>query len=467
MVNLTIDVGDTIDARYRVERILGRGGMGVVVAVRHLRLGTSAAIKFPLAHLGSRSDVVERLIREARIAMQLRSEHVARVYDIGVHDRGGPYLVMEFLFGQDLGRKLEQEGPLSRELAIECILQTCEALAEAHASCVVHRDLKPSNLFLSKRPDGSPFIKVIDFGLAKDLDPEQLTTLTNSGALLGSLPFMAPEQMRGAGAVDARSDVYALGATLYALLTGRPPFSGKSVLDVYDQVVAGAPPVFVPGATVPPALERAIQRCLHVAPERRFETIAAFAEALTPLAPRHAEVHAQRARATLRIAARRKLADGVGAPSPAVRAEPQLRAHGTDSSLSTTLGNSDAAVRVKSARSLAWVITTSLVLSLAALGFRVVVATVPHDASAKPSSWRADAAQQSFELAAIPPVAATRLPSAEHGTHVSQTTQSSPPRRERDAAVIMRKLAGPPVAQKLPTAPTASQGEPDPLADPN
>ncbi len=183
------------------------------------------------------------------------------------------------------------------------VLQACEALAEAHAAGVVHRDLKPSNLFLCKRSDGSPLIKVIDFGLAKSLGPEQQVTLTNSGAPLGSLPFMAPEQMRGTADVDARADIYSLGATLYALLTGAPPFPGRSMLDVYDRIVAGVPLLRARGADVPAEVETAVQRSLQLSPEKRFANIAELAEALAPAARSHARLHAQRARGTLTAAA--------------------------------------------------------------------------------------------------------------------------------------------------------------------
>jgi serine/threonine-protein kinase len=297
-VQLPVEVGETIDGRYRVERVLGRGGMGVVFAAKQLRLGQSVAIKFPLAHLGLRRDIVERLLREARAAMQIRSEHVARVLDVGVHG-GGAYLVMEFLVGQDLGSKLEAAGPLPCDAAIEYVLQACEALAEAHAAGIVHRDLKPSNLFLSARRDGSPLVKVIDFGLAKSLSSEEQMTLTDSGALLGSPLFMAPEQMRGAGEIDARADIFSLGATLYALLTGQPPFPGKTVLDVHDLILVGPPSLSAKRSDISLELDAAVQRCLRASPEERFADIAELAEALASSVSAHIAIHARRARGIL------------------------------------------------------------------------------------------------------------------------------------------------------------------------
>ena len=149
-------VGNVIAGKYRVERVLGRGGMGIVVAAKHLRLAERVAIKFPLAQPHDRGLVVERLIREGRAAMRIRSEHVARVYDVGVLETGDPFLVMEYLVGRDLGATVDETGPLAVCDAVEYVLQALEAMAEAHARGIIHRDLKPSNLFLTRRPDGTP-----------------------------------------------------------------------------------------------------------------------------------------------------------------------------------------------------------------------------------------------------------------------------------------------------------------------
>jgi eukaryotic-like serine/threonine-protein kinase len=289
--------GTIIDGKYRIERVLGRGGMGLVVAARHMRLGHLVAIKFPIRQDLLTSDVVERLLREARAVMRLKSDHVARVIDVGVHEQAGPYLVMEYLSGQDLGA-LVRSKPLPVVRAIEYVLQACEALAEAHAKGIIHRDLKPSNMLLTERADGTPWLKVIDFGLAKSLDGDDGGSLTRSGAMLGSPWFTAPEQMRGASAVDARADIWALGATLYMLVTGRPPFAGKNVLDVYDSIRAGRAPL-EDGSDAVRALDAVISRCLELSPGARHATVTDLAEQLVAAAP---ELGLDRARAVWRIA---------------------------------------------------------------------------------------------------------------------------------------------------------------------
>lgn len=298
MTTLPVQVGDIIDGRYRVERVLGRGGMGVVAAARHVRLRQRVAIKFPLAALVDRHDVVERMLREARATMRLRSEHVARVLDVGLHPSSGPYLVLEYLVGSDLSQVLARLGSLPLDVALDYVLQACEALAEAHRYRIIHRDIKPANLFLCDNPDGSALIKVIDFGLAKQLSAEANTTLTRSGTVLGSPLFMAPEQMRGTTEVDARADTWALGATLYTLLASEPPFPGKSSIDVYERIRSTTPKLCERRPELPRAIEGAILRCLRIDPESRYANVAEVADALAAAAPQ-AQVRAERVRRIL------------------------------------------------------------------------------------------------------------------------------------------------------------------------
>ena len=286
-------VGAIIDDKYRVECVLGQGGMGVIVAARHLRLGQLVAIKFPSSTAQRRDDTVERLLREGRAAMRIRSEHAAKVHDVGLHEGIGPYLVMEYLIGRDLGKVLAESGPISVTSAVEYVLQASEAVAEAHAKGIVHRDLKPSNLFLSRRADGAPLIKVIDFGLAKTSAEDRLS-LTNSGAMLGSLLFMAPEQMRGSAAVDARADIWGLGATLYTLLVGHPPFPGKNPLDVYDRIKFGPPEITTLRPEIGTAVEQVLLGCLKVDPSERHSNVAELAEALLKATPAHVATYAHR-----------------------------------------------------------------------------------------------------------------------------------------------------------------------------
>src|SRR6186713_679861 len=160
----TLKPGVVLAGKFRIERVLGQGGMGVVVAAHHLQLDERVALKFLLPDALDNAEAVARFEREARAAVKIKSEHVARVTDVGVMDNGSPYMVMEFLNGMDLGQYLEQQGPLPIDEAIHYLLQACEAIAEAHSLGIVHRDLKPANLFRILRADGTPSIKVLDFG---------------------------------------------------------------------------------------------------------------------------------------------------------------------------------------------------------------------------------------------------------------------------------------------------------------
>ncbi len=179
--------GDVLAGKYRIDRVLGKGGMGVVVAAHHTTLRQNVAVKFLLAATAKRGDATERFLREARAAVSIQSEHVARVTDVGTLESGAPYMVMEFLTGSDLGQVLEERGPLPVEEAVDYVLQACEAIAEAHALGLIHRDLKPANLFVTTRADGSPLIKVLDFGLSKATKPDTLdASLTATNVVMGS-----------------------------------------------------------------------------------------------------------------------------------------------------------------------------------------------------------------------------------------------------------------------------------------
>ncbi|XXX72717.1 serine/threonine-protein kinase [Sorangium sp. So ce134] len=301
-----VNVGDVLAEKYEVERVLGEGGMGVVVAARHRLLGERVAIKFLLPQARERADLVARFVREGQAAARIRSEHVTRVYDVGTLARGEPYLVMEYLEGTDLKALLRERGPLPVELACDYLLQACEALAEAHALGIIHRDLKPGNLFLSRRADGSPLLKVIDFGISKmalaaESAAPKARDMTESSAMLGSPLYMAPEQMVSSKSVDARADVWSMGAILYQLLTGAVPFRGDSVLEIYDRILEGPPRLQGLRADAPERLDRAVQRCLLRNPADRFGNIAEFAAELAPFASPQAQHLAERAARVLRV----------------------------------------------------------------------------------------------------------------------------------------------------------------------
>ncbi len=274
--------GEVLAGRYRVERQIGRGGMGVVVAAVHLELEQRVALKFLLPSALGNQEAVQRFLREARASVKLRGEHVARVSDVGTLDGGVPYIVMEYLEGHDLGSELERRGRLPAAEATEYVLQACVGLAEAHGLGIVHRDLKPENMFLTLRPDGSPLVKVLDFGISKNLSAPGEHQLTSSQAVIGSPSYMSPESMRGARLADQRSDIWSLGVVLYELLSGHLPWDGGSFAEICVKIQMAPLPELEPDAEVPGGLAAVIARCLDKTPEARPQSIAELAQALAP-----------------------------------------------------------------------------------------------------------------------------------------------------------------------------------------
>ncbi|MDB5212456.1 MAG: Serine/threonine-protein kinase pkn3 [Myxococcaceae bacterium] len=282
MEETRIRPGDLLGSKYRVERVLGRGGMGVVMAATHLDLDQRVAIKLMLPGSFGDPDTRARFQREARSAVKLRSEHVGRVLDTGTFDDGSPYIVMEYLEGNDLAAELARTGPLAVHLVAEYILQACDAIAEAHALGIVHRDLKPANIFLTRRHDGSPLVKVLDFGISKvtALDAGGLG-MTATASMLGSPLYMSPEQMRSSRDVDARTDVWSLGIILYELLSGRVPFAAETLGDLLARVIVDQQrPLISMRADVPPDISQLVDYCLIKDRAHRAPSVAEIARVL-------------------------------------------------------------------------------------------------------------------------------------------------------------------------------------------
>jgi serine/threonine-protein kinase len=348
--------GTLLAGKYRVLRVLGQGGMAVVVAAKHLQLRETVAVKLLHPHVLANPRSADRFLREARVTMRLRGEHVARIYDVGALEDGTPFVVMECLEGADLGALLRERGRFTAGEAVDCVLQACEAVAEAHALGVVHRDLKPANLFLTTRIDGSPCVKVLDFGISKtvvehpDEEPASSAqlprrvggfsgpfeetappsmpahppevamastlesgdrasrilgrgetsaysatapaTITLTHAFLGSPKYAAPEQLLCARDVDARVDVWALGVILHELVNGVPPFQGTTLEEISEAIVHGEPAPFV--VKDPARLEALLAACLAKDRADRYASISALAEALEPLATKEGRVSAER-----------------------------------------------------------------------------------------------------------------------------------------------------------------------------
>ena len=298
--------GEILAGKYRIERILGAGGMGVVVAAHHLQLDERVAIKLMLPEVVANQEALSRFGREARAAVKIKSEHVARVLDVGSLPNGAPYMVMEYLEGIDLGDWLEQRGRLAIDQAVEFVLQACEAIAEAHALGIVHRDLKPRNLFVVRRADGLLSVKVLDFGISK------ATNLTGSGsdlgmtktsAVMGSPLYMSPEQMLASRDADARSDIWSLGVILYELLTAALPFSADTMPELVAKIL-GTPPLVLRAQRpdAPPALETIINRCLEKDRGKRYQTVGELAVALVEFAPKRAKASVDRIRGVMSAA---------------------------------------------------------------------------------------------------------------------------------------------------------------------
>jgi serine/threonine-protein kinase len=292
----TIAAGDVIADKFRVERLIDEGGMGLVVEATHLGLDERVALKFLRREILGRQEFVARFAREARAAVKLKSEHVARVSDVGVDKARGPFMVMEYLEGQDLRDLLRRCGRVPNAEAVEYIIQACEAVAEAHARGIVHRDIKPENLFLVERSKAWRIIKVLDFGISKlrgALGDMEVVT----APLMGSPCYMSPEQLRSTKDVDHRADIWSLGAVLFELLSGTPPFDPtRSLPEIVASVLEEpVPPLAEYAPWVPEGLVAVVERSLEKDVAKRYQSAAELALDLLPYAPRRARVPVERA----------------------------------------------------------------------------------------------------------------------------------------------------------------------------
>jgi serine/threonine-protein kinase len=270
--------------KYRVDSLLGEGGMGAVLKASHLELDEAVAIKVLLPEMLERKDIVQRFLREAKAAAKLKGEHVARVHDVGRLDgefQNVPYIVMEFLTGADLNAIIKHHGAQDPAVAVDLLLQACEAIAEAHSIGIIHRDIKASNCFISQPDNEAPHLKVLDFGIATA--PQGASELTDADAVIGTPAYMAPEQMRAARIADARSDIWSLGVVLYELLEGARPFRSEVYSDLCLKVGMDPPEEMVHPA-VPDGLRAIVLKCLEKTVERRYQSVAELAFDLMPFA---------------------------------------------------------------------------------------------------------------------------------------------------------------------------------------
>jgi serine/threonine-protein kinase len=400
--------GAVLAGKYRVERVLGQGGMGVVVQATHLQLGQPVAMKFLRPEVLGKPQVVQRFLREAQAVVQLKSEHVARVIDVGALDTGAPYMVLEYLEGADLAR-----GPRSQLTVggiVDLVLQACEALAEAHALGIVHRDLKPANLFLTRRADGTPLLKVLDFGISKIAAASGPLTATQ--VVMGTPAYMSPEQMRSSRRVDHRSDIWSLGVVLYELLQGAPPFRDDEFSAMVLKVVNDPlPRLTVP---LPGDLDQILYRCLEKDPARRFPDVAELARALATYAgsETQAAISMQRTRGVIGA----EPARAVLAPATASRPAP--------STLSGSAG--ERTMRLRGGRR--WPVAAAM----GALAGGIVIAVIAANGPGRTEPPRPSARPDGELHTVSPPGPGTtmppsRLPIATTPSPPAATAPSSPP----------------------------------------
>jgi eukaryotic-like serine/threonine-protein kinase len=285
---LPVEIGEIVNDKYRIERVLGEGGMGVVVLAHHILLDQKVAMKFLLPQAGAELEVQNRFVNEARASAKLKSDHVTRIIDVDTLVNGSPFMVMEYLEGKDLSTLLSERGSLPVSEACQYVLDACEALAEAHARGIIHRDLKPGNLFIHRTSEGTEIVKLLDFGISKIVAPEgQGFSLTKTSAVLGSPLYMPPEQMSSARTVDTRADLWSLGIVLYEAVTGRTPFEGATLTTLVANIIQEPPkPMAASGVAIPEGFEALVLRCLEKNPAARIGSVRELAHALADFVPR-------------------------------------------------------------------------------------------------------------------------------------------------------------------------------------
>jgi serine/threonine-protein kinase len=441
--------GTLLAEKYRIERIIGVGGMGAVFEAHHVHLDQHVAIKMLLPELATDPDVVRRFLREGRAAVKIPSQHVARVQDVSTLPDGTPFMVMELLHGADLQAILDSRGPLPVPLAVDYILQTCEALAHAHAMGIVHRDLKPPNLFITGSST-MPVVKLLDFGISK-LPTTGDLSMTKTRAVMGSPLYMAPEQMRSARRVDGRADIWGLGTLLYTMLTGHPPFESDTMPELCAMIVQDPTPnLHERRAGVPPALVRAVERCLEKDPERRFASVAELARQLGPFASEQGRAMLPR----IDVAASPQTP-----PLAASSLETTGARRGTPPHLIARTGSAWGASSrsVPRGRNLAWALGGALVLVTCAFGAFAIVRRGPPSPLASPSSPSSSpvlAAPAPSPGPAPSPVVSLTEPSFVPVEPLAASA-AVPPRRRSPARTTHSALAAP-----VPSSPPSSRAAP-------
>ncbi len=410
--------GDVLLGKYRLGAPLGEGGMGVVYATYHDLLQQRFAVKFLRPEAATTGEAVARFLNEARAAARIQNEHVGRVVDVGILESGLPYMLLEYLEGEDLAKLLVERGPLPIEQVADNLLQAIEGIAHAHALGIVHRDLKPSNLFLARRPDGTSRVKVLDFGISKVFDRPEGRDITRTNTALGSPLYMSPEQLLDSKHVDHRCDIWALGVVAFELLTGEPPFSADNAVALFAAIHAAEPPkLSARRKDVSASLEAVVQKCLRRLPEERFQSTTELAMALAPFASETGRLAAENAK--------RILPAGQRAPAPTAAARrSNASAHVAEQHVDPVVETAPAWSRARPDASSRWrTAVWAVVLTMSALMLGRILwlrraepvaslpaapASTPAQATApSPSAEPAPVAPSQVRLEAPPPSVAT------------------------------------------------------------
>ncbi len=463
---MKIEPGAMPAPQLRLVRVLGRGGMGAVWEAEHLTLKNRVAVKFMLDRFASNGPETARFVREATAAAQVKSPHVAQVFDHGFTEDGTPYIVMELLEGESLADRLGRAGRIGLRETAGLVTQACRALTRAHAQGIVHRDIKPDNLFLTDQ-EGDPFVKLVDFGVAKRPDEDGAAGMTATGSVVGTPYYMSPEQMASSKHVDARADLWSLGVVAYRCLTGAHPFDGGSIGAVCLAIERGtfaAPSSIVPelGTGVDGFFARALAR----SPDDRFQTARELGEALDALASQHGD------EITMVGRARPPRARTAAAFDLTVRAPTRLDTPADEGPRRPTEGGSDAAIDANSATidaptgadvaappggfGLRTAVAVAVVATLVGVAATLAVSRLGGPATSTVTSTAPDATVAGSTREPTPSPAPLVAPAPGTATASADPARPAP----TASAPMARPPRAPAVSSSPPAAPVAAPGPP-------
>jgi serine/threonine-protein kinase len=442
-------VGKILGGKYRLVRLLGAGGMGEVYEAQHELIGRRFALKFLHPQLASNTEVVARFQREAQAAGSLENENIAAVVDAGTADDGAPYLVMEYLDGEDLAHLLVRGGPLPVLRAVYIMIQACRGLAAAHSRGIVHRDLKPENLYICRRNDGSDLIKVLDFGIAKLHTGRASTSLTQTGTTMGTPYYMSLEQARGAKDVDHRTDIYALGVILYEMLSGAKPHPGESYNAILYHVLTQEPALLDSIRTgLPPSLSVIVQKAMAREPNDRYASVAELMEALIPFSGRN--VTPLRSQAGLPVVL------GETMKSPV-----SLRAMAVPAPITEeTVEIPDDVPAGSRSRVVVWATSAAVAVLLVVLGLWFGLHREPKQQAATPAPSALPAPVPTPAAAPVPAPAPAPTPAPPFGGFGTDSPPHLPPRASHAPVAAPAPAATPPPSPTIASPPGRPPGRP-------